>query len=302
MKFVLLTAVISGFSIFVNKYAVSMNDAFVFTSMKNVSVALMLGALLLLAGGFSELKMLSRKAWAKLALIGLVGGSVPFLMFFRGLQLTSAAGASFVHKLMFVAVAVLAVFFLKEKLADNRKFLAGAAAIVAGNVLLLQIPQALDEGILLVFGAMLLWAIETVISKKVLAEVSSRTVAFGRMFFGSVFLFAFLGATGRVETVLSLNTEQLGWILFTSVLLLAYVETWYKGLQKASATNATAVLLLGAPITSLLSLAFDAKMLSMPQIAGTALLVAGVVLAVGSANVAGAFRLLLRNPFAPKTA
>ncbi len=294
LKFVLLAALVSGFSIFVNKYAVSMNDAFAFTSLKNVSVALMLGALLLLSGGFSELKGLSRKTWAKLAAIGLIGGSIPFLLFFRGLQLTSAASASFVHKLMFVFVAVLAAVFLKEKILENKKFFAAALAIIAGNALLLQIPASLDEGVLLVFAAMVLWAIETVISKKVLSEVSARTVAFGRMFFGSIFLLAFLVATNRVETVFALNGEQIWWIALTSVLLLAYVETWYKGLQQASATSATIVLLLGAPVTSLLSIALDAKMLSMPQIAGTALLVAGVVVAVGSTNIVAALKAIPR--------
>ena len=298
ISLVFLTALVSGASIFLNKYAVSMADAVVFTTLKNVSVAAFLVSILFFAGSFGRLSALSKRAWAKLALVGAVGGSVPFLLFFQGLSLTSAAGASFVHKTMFVWVAVLAAIFLKEKL--NAKLLAAAGLLMAANLMLFGIPS-LNEGILLVFAATLFWSAETVMAKKFLEEFRAEEVMFGRMFFGSLVMLGFLAATGKAGAVLELSSAQAGWVLFTALLLLAYVWTWFKGLQLASATTATMVLLLGSPITTVLELAFSAKAVSLNAAIGTALIVLGVVAAVGVSELASVAAAVPRQlPFLAK--
>jgi len=61
-------------------------------------------------------------------LIAIVGGSLPFLLFFTGLSLASAPSAAFIHKTLFIWVAFLAVPFLGERL--------GWAQICALGVLL----------------------------------------------------------------------------------------------------------------------------------------------------------------------
>ena len=96
---VLGTAVISGVSIFLNKFGVGGMDPAVFTTAKNVLVAVFLISTLLALKEWKTLKSLSGKAWGQLALIGLIGGSIPFLLFFTGLQMTSAAQAGFLHTL-----------------------------------------------------------------------------------------------------------------------------------------------------------------------------------------------------------
>ena len=121
---VLATAVISGFSIFLNKFSVSTIEPSVFTFLKNLVVAVFLASILLLTKETKALKQLSRKQWSQLAAIGLVGGSVPFLLFFNGLAMTSAAMGAFIHKTLFIYVSVFAFFLLKEKL--NKKIFAAA--------------------------------------------------------------------------------------------------------------------------------------------------------------------------------
>ena len=102
---VLTTAVISGFSIFINKFGVKEFDPYLFTWLKNSFVALFLLGLIIGVREVEELKRLQRKDWLLLSAIGLVGGAIPFLLFFKGLSLTTGANASFVHKTMFVYVA-----------------------------------------------------------------------------------------------------------------------------------------------------------------------------------------------------
>ena len=98
LAFVLGTALISGVSIFINKFGVKGFDPFVFTSLKNLAVAMLLLSGLIIQTRFRELRQLSRKKWEKLIMIGVLGGSIPFLLFFAGLKIASAANAAFIHK------------------------------------------------------------------------------------------------------------------------------------------------------------------------------------------------------------
>src|SRR3989344_5494999 len=83
---VFLTAVISGFSIFINKFSVSAINPYVFTGLKNVIVAVFLSSLFIFLKDFKIFRTAKIKEWILLAVIGLVGGSIPFLLFFKGLS------------------------------------------------------------------------------------------------------------------------------------------------------------------------------------------------------------------------
>jgi drug/metabolite transporter (DMT)-like permease len=278
MMLVFATAIISGISIFLNKFAVGGINSNIFAFAKNVVVALLLLSILVVAGRWNELRQLSKKQWSLLALVGLIGGSIPFLLFFKGLQITSSATGSLIHKTMFAFVAILAVALLKEKL--NKPMLAATGFLIAGNVFLLGINSfSFDAGTLLILVATALWAGENVLSKQVLKELSGNVVAFGRMFFGSLFILAFLAATGQLSLAANLSSQQLWWILATSLLLLGYVVTWYNGLMNVNVTVATAILALGSPITTLLNFAAG-KAIMTHELLGIAVVAAGVTIAV----------------------
>ena len=154
---VFLTALISGFAIFINKFGVSVVNPNIYTFLRVLTVAIFLTGLLLFLKDWRTLKNLTGKQWLLLIIIGLVGGSIPFLLFFRGLSLTNAAQGSFIHKTMFIWVAVLAALFLKEKI--DKKFLLGGLFLLLGSLILLKrLPHSLNQGDLLVFLASLLWA------------------------------------------------------------------------------------------------------------------------------------------------
>ncbi len=274
------TAIISGFSIFINKYSVSVINPYIFTFLKNVVVALMLSGFVFLIKDWKLFSSLTKKQWLKLLIIGLVGGSIPFLLFFKGLSLTSAAQGAFIHKTMFVYAAILAVAFLKEKI--SKEFLIGALLLLLGSLISLKaLPTSFGKGDFLVFLATILWAIENSISKHALKELPARTIAWGRMFFGSFFIFIYLISTGQVGLISGLNVGQAGWTLITSVLLFGYVFTWYSGLKYLPLSTATAILILGSPITTFLSLISGAG-ISLKETISTVLILTGAVLAVGT--------------------
>ncbi|NQV08490.1 DMT family transporter [Candidatus Woesearchaeota archaeon] len=270
------TAVISGFSIFLNKFGVTGIDSSVFAFMKNIIVALFLLSIIGFTTQFRTLKELTKQQWSKLVLIGLIGGSIPFLLFFKGLQLTNGISAALIHKTMFIYVAVLAVFFLKEKL--NPKIFYAAILLLAGNFLLLKMKfPVFNLGDLMILAATLFWASENILSKHTLKHLSGNIVAFGRMFFGSLFILIFLAATGKS---IALTSTQLSWTAITAIFLLGYVITWYNGLKHVKVTVATSILLLGSPITTLLSFFFLDSPITVIQIFGILSISLGVYIVI----------------------
>jgi drug/metabolite transporter (DMT)-like permease len=188
------------------------------------------------------------------------------------------------------------VIFLKEKI--DRKFLFAALLLLAGNILLLKnFHLSFSLGSVLIMIATIFWAIENVISKFVLREISWRTVAWARMFFGSVFIFGFLFFTGQAELVVNLNLKQIGWVAITAVLLLGYVATWYSGLKKVEVTKAAAILLLGAPITTILSLISGGQILAREIFAG-ALIILGIVLIIDIGHIFQKTKKIWRQKYA----
>lgn len=279
--FVLITALISGFSIFISKQVVSGLNPYAFTFLKNVIVALLLVSIIGFMGNYSYVKKLSRNQWGQLVTIGLVGGSIPFLLFFKGLSMTSAANAAFIHKTMFIWVGLLAFIFLKEKLSKGAMI--GAILLLAGNLVFLSLNSfTIGAGELMVFAATLFWAAENTLSKHALKSIRSNIVAAGRMGFGSMFILIFLLATGNMGNVAAALTSRhvLG-IILTSTLLLGYVMTWYKGLSMIKASTATSILLLGSPITALLNFSILKKALTLNNMIGAILIVAGVLSFIG---------------------
>ncbi|OGY28365.1 MAG: hypothetical protein A2Z42_01030 [Candidatus Woykebacteria bacterium RBG_19FT_COMBO_43_10] len=297
---VLGTAAISGFAFFFNSFSVKGFDPYLYTFLKNLVVALFLVGLLLGLKEFKQLKKLKKKDWLLLAIIGLIGGSIPFLLFFKGLSLTTAASGSFVHKTMFIYVAILAGVFLKEKL-PSRLLIAGALLLMGNLYFLKFLPSGVQTGDLLVLAATLFWAVENTISKYALKTLTPRIVAFGRMGIGSVFIALFLIFTGGFSTVSTLTVLHWQWVLISAVILFGYVTTWYTGLKYIDVSTATIILLLGSPITSLLAFMFQGQGFSVHQLIGIGLLVFGVGLTIGTRVVWETIKNLPKLVYASRT-
>lgn len=276
IRLALGAAVISGVSIFVNTYAVAaFPNATLFTTMKNVIVGVALVAVVLVAMR-SDVRRLGGRQWAGLGALGIVGGSVPFVLFFEGLQRAgSAADAAFIHKTLFIWVAMAALAFLpRERIGTGQL---GALGVLIAAQLLLAAPAstALGAGELMVLAATLLWSAEIVIARRLLSATSSAVAAAGRMGGGAIVLLGYAGATGQLS--LALSPVQWSWLAVTAVLLLAFVSTWYAALERAPATAVTCVLTLGAPITAMLSLLAGRSAPSVAQLTGYALVILAVL-------------------------
>ena len=112
-----ITALISGVSIFVNGFAVKqLPDAAVYTTLKNGVAAVLLIGLAIAVVPRAQVRAIDRRSWTKMAVIGVIGGSVPFLLFFSGLAIASAPTAAFIHKTLFICRQRRSSFDTPEKL------------------------------------------------------------------------------------------------------------------------------------------------------------------------------------------
>jgi drug/metabolite transporter (DMT)-like permease len=251
----LVTAAVSGVSVFVNSYGVkAFGNPTAFTTAKNIVAAVILLAVVAAGRGYGA--RLTRPEgvgqWVALTAVGVIGGSVPFVLFFEGLARSTSPQAAFLHKTLVLWVALLAMAVLHERLQWLHWVAIGL--LVVGQVGLAGgTPGGLGRPELMILGATLLWSVEVVVAKILLGSLSSWTVSVARMTLGSVVLVAWVAYHGNLGLLGSMSGEQLRWVLLTGALLAAYVATWFAALQRAYAIDVTAVLVLAAPLTAILN-------------------------------------------------
>lgn len=282
----LVTALVSGVSVFINSYGVRrVPDPFVFTTAKNVIVAALLIAGIVAVTRWSEFRALDRIGWLKLVSLGAVGGGVPFLMFFYGLSKADAPTAAFMHKTLFIWVAVLAVPLLGERVGRLQAF--ALALLVIGNLALGNRPArwSLGEAEMFTLGATLIWAVEAVLARRYLANgLSTPVAAAGRMGFGAVVMLSYVAVTGRLGTMAEMDASQWGWVLLTAAFLGAYVLSYYSALKAAPAVMVSSVLVVGSVITAGLHAAVNSRSYTPEQIAGFAVIGLAIVIALAAAR------------------
>ena len=272
-------AIVSGISIYVNKFGVAqVSNPFIYTTLKNSVVVVGFLAAVGLLASWKELRGLTAWRWLAWIGLGVIGGGIPFLLFFQGLSTASAASAALIQKSLFIWVALLALPLLKERLGAWQVL--GLIVLAVGQFLLQPLTHwgGWDTGDTLILIATLLWAVETILAKKVLGWMSSQTAALGRMGIGALVMWVFLALTGHAATAFTLNGTQWLWVIITAVVLMLYVWTWYSALKWAPAALVTSVLTIGAIITILLSAVLDRHAATAPQLVAMALLVLGAAL------------------------
>lgn len=290
-----VAALISGVSVFVNSYGVkAFGSATVYTTAKNSIAAVFLVVLtagLVSAGSRRALTMpTDRRQWAWLAMIGMLGGGVAFVLFFNGLAHATSGPvqAQFLNKTLVIWVAVLAVPLLGERLGWLQ--FAAIGLLIVGQVVLSGGVSGLSRlsfgsGEVMILAATVLWAVELIIAKRLLRTLSSWTVALARMVLGSVLLIGWVLVRGDGALLVDMTGRQWGWVLLTGGLLTAYVTTWLAALALAPAVTVTAILVLAVPVTALLQ-ALAGKATLAGQLDGLVLILLGCALA-GAANLLG---------------
>jgi len=280
-----LAAIISGVSIYVNSFGVKLfHDATLYTMLKNSVVGLLLLLpLIFMARRRMEYARLNRRQSAWLVALALTGGSIPYVLFFHGLQLTNAITGSVLNHLQFAFVALIAFVFLRERI--SAWMWAGLAVLLAGTLLGTNLGRVhWDTGAYLVMASTLLFAIDFVIAKHLLQGLSTLAVMAAKMTLGSALLVVYSGLTGHLAGVARLTAHQVELVLLTGLILLAFTCLTFLAIRHAMVSAVMAIGMASPIVTTALQLAVNQHLTVAPaDLAGIVV----TVLAVAAILVLG---------------
>jgi drug/metabolite transporter (DMT)-like permease len=280
-----MAAAVSGVAVFVNGYGVRLfADATLYTTLKNAVVGLLvLAPLALLPGVRRELAHLRRGQWAGLAVLALVGGSVPYVLFFEGLRQTTPATGAVLNHLQFAVVALLAVPLLRERV--THAMWLGLAALLVGALVGTDLGALRwNGGAALVAASTVLFGAGFVLARRLLRDLSTSTVMAAKMTAGSAALVAYCAATGRLGAVAHLGGPQWSFVLVTGAILLLFTTATLVAIAHVQVTSVVAIGMAAPVVTlALQEAAGRAATLAPAAAAGLALTAAAalVVLAAG---------------------
>ncbi|MEM5877878.1 MAG: DMT family transporter [Candidatus Aenigmatarchaeota archaeon] len=276
--FAIITAIISGIAIPLNKIFIVNIDPLIFTAIRSIIIGTVFLFISLSA------KKIDKKFKVKLPhllLIALVGGALAFYIYFSGLKMTTGGRAAFLHKTLPLYVALLSFIFLKEKI-DKKLMIAiflmfmGTISIYYGQIKPSQLWQDPKTGDLLVITATFLWAVENIIAKKVMNQgLHNFIVSFSRMFFGGLILIGFASLTGKLSMINQLDFIQIRNIMLSTLILFSYVFFWYSSIRLINVSKATTFLLISPVISLLLGMILLNEDFTYLQLFGSFLILIG---------------------------
>ena len=291
-----VAALVSGVAVFVNGLAVRhFDDATVYTTAKNLWAGVILAVALVAipvravpVPTARQATSVQRSTWPWLVVVAVIGGAVPFVLFFEGLAVATSTDAAFIHKTLVVWVAAGAAIVLRERLRPAH--LVAIALLVVGHVVVsggITLSGA-GRGEALILAATLLWAVEVLVVKRLLVAVPARYLAVVRMLGGSAVLLGWLAVRGDLGALAGFSSGQWWWLVATGTTLAAFVSLWYRALAAAPAIDVTAVLVAGAVVTAILNTGFRGVPVTVDAVGYLAVLAGVVVIAASSARAEAA--------------
>jgi drug/metabolite transporter (DMT)-like permease len=229
---------------------------------------------------------ITRREWATLLFLGLVGTGFYQLLFLAGVARTSVANSSLIFGCTPVAVAIMSSLAGHDRLTLGRW--AGAALSFTGIYTLVGLRAELSTATLtgdaMVFGAMLCWSIYSVAAQPLLRRHSPLIVTGWAMISGTLVYLAF-----AIVPLLRTNWSTIStvsWVLMSASALLALAFSyivWYTAVQKIGSAR-TAIYSNLTPIVAMIVAAvWLGEKISRTQVLGAALILSGI----GLTRVAG---------------
>lgn len=229
-------------------------------------------------------KLMPTDAWLDTFLLGITGVTAYNIFFFLGLYYSQSSDGSMIIPTLTPALTViLAVMLLKERFRKNQTIgliltLIGALLFFSA-ILFLRSPSMHNRllGDVLFLGAVVFWAANTLLSKRVTNKVDPLIASTYAMLFGSIFLgFLAFSQFGKV------HWASLSWQFWVDIIYLAVLPSvlanwfYYVGVKRIGPARAS-VFMYFVPISALiLSVLILGETLTGWQSAGAVLMMIGV--------------------------
>jgi len=229
-----------------------------------------------LLGRTSTEAALAQGDWGWMALVVLAGGVVGPVLLMLGLSTTSAASAALLLNLEGLATMVIAWVAFRENV--DRRLLVGAAAILAGAVLLSwQGGQALGGfglGSLFIAGACLAWGIDNNLTRKISAADPAQIAMVKGLAAGAVNLTLAMSAGAHLPNLLlTAGAGVVGFLGYGVSLVLFVLALRFLGTARTGAYFSTAPF-----IGAILAVAMFAEPVGWRLLAAAGLMAVGLYL------------------------
>lgn len=226
-------------------------------------------------------RTVGRSDLGRVLFLGLIGGSIYQWIFVTGVPMTSVANAGLIFGLSPVVISILSSFVGHERLpwmrwAGGLVSLVGLYFVVGSGA---EVSARSITGDVLVFAAMVCWAIYSVASRPLLGRYSpTMLTAWAAIIAAPTY------APIAWPSLVSTDWAQISWftwglMLWSSIfcLVLAYV-IWYTGVQQLGATRTSAYSNLTPIVAILVGWLWLDEPVSVGQMVGAAAILGGVFL------------------------
>ncbi|ABB15377.1 MULTISPECIES: DMT family transporter [Carboxydothermus] len=223
------------------------------------------------------------KNYLYLVIMGFTGIFLYNLFFFFGVKFNPASDSSLVIAVNPIVVSLLAALFLKEKLTFEKilgliiSFI-GVLLVISEGHPLTYFQGPLEPTRFLLFGAVISWAIYSVISKKVMGTVSPLATTAFSIFFGAIFFLPW--GIGEMQHVNMLKISLKSYLLIIHLAVFPTVLAffwWNLGIKKVGAQKSALFINLIPIFTLILSAVFLGEKITLPRVLGGLLVILGVL-------------------------
>ncbi|HWR81931.1 MAG TPA: DMT family transporter [Candidatus Deferrimicrobium sp.] len=219
-----------------------------------------------------------------MALLAAAAVTAHFLIQITGIKYTTATNTGWIIAVTPLALAVLSVVFLKERLGRNA--VVGIAVASAGIVILVSRSRFTDlawlssVGDWLVFASAHTWAVYTVLTRNISRRYDPLLTTFVILALSSIGIVGTMLATSDMRRFTRLPPEPLLAILFLGIICLALAFwVWQEGVARLGAARTGFFLYLEPLATTALAVPYLGEPFGIPTAIGGLLVLAGVCIA-----------------------
>jgi len=223
-----------------------------------------------------------RRIWLQLFLMGLTGVVLYNLSFFEGLKHIPASRAALVIATNPVCALLAAYIFLKENLTFFRiagilLSLFGAIIVITQGNLSILWNGAIGTGEIIIFGCVLSWVTYTILSKKVMQDVSPLIATTYSTFIGCIILIILAFTHGAINELLSIPLNVWIALAFLGILGTAVGFNWYlDGVREIGPANASLFINLVPVFAVLLAVIILGEHLNPATLVGGGFVIGGI--------------------------
>jgi len=251
---VIICVFIHGALPILGKYGVSLVHPLFFAALTNLIAAAGLISIILYRSE-SIKKLINRKYFFSLLLIGFFGTTISNILFFYGVKLTSGINSSILLQVEPIYALFIGYIILNEKV-TLRQILATIVIVFGTLLVVYQGTFSLNWGDLLVLGTPFCYQIGHIFSKRLLnqRQLSPLFIAAGRTLYGGIFLFIISQAFGVYEYEKLKELNILGILVFYGLVIygLTYY-TFYESIKRINLSKATAIISIYPAVSIILA-------------------------------------------------